>query len=313
MTTQINPDAPYALVEPDHSQLSILDIAESDIIQLYKQHGAILLRGFSFDVSEFKAFTDKFCQSTVFNESPGRKTIDSDANIQTVNLGDEAFPLHPEISREPWKPDVCFFACETPPITGGETTICDGIELVKRLPENVATTLRDNRLDYINLATENECLYWLGMAKPDDATLNSIPENCPYTFSRYGDQILRIYNAPTLHKPMFSNELAFGNFLLFSYQLNATRFPMFTKNREVPRRLVKIVKETAEQITTAVKWQKHDVLMLDNTRFLHGRNTINDASSRLILSFFGYLKFAVPSVEETPHPPWRTEAFVPPR
>jgi hypothetical protein len=53
--------------------------------------------------------------------------------------------------------------------------------------------------------------------------------------------------------------------------------------------------------------------MLDNTRFLHGRNTINDASSRLILSFFGYLKFAVPSVEETPHPPWRTEAFVPPR
>jgi alpha-ketoglutarate-dependent taurine dioxygenase len=313
MTSQIESDVPYVLFEPDCPGLSILDIDEADIISLYKQHGAILFRGFSFDVSDFKAFTDKFCKSTVFNESPGRKTIDSDANIQTVNLGDEAFPLHPEISREPWKPDVCFFACETPPVTGGETTICDGIELVKLLPKNVVSTFKENRLDYINLATENECLYWLGMAKPDDATLNSVPKNCPYHFSRYGDQILRIYNAPSLHKPMFSDELAFGNFLLFSYQLNATRFPMFTKDREVPRELVKIVKETADQITTAVKWQKHDVLMLDNSRFLHGRNYINDADHRLILTFFGYLKFAVPSVEEIPNPPWRTEIFVPPR
>lgn len=313
MTTRVKSDVPYVLFEPDCPQSSILDIDEANIINLYKLHGAILFRGFSFNVSEFNTFTNKFCHSTVFNESPGRKIIDSDANIQTVNLGDEAFPLHPEISREPWKPDVCFFACETPPITGGETTICDGIELVKLLPESLVTTFKENRLDYINLATENECLYWLGMAKPDDATLNSIPENCPYHFSRYGDQILRVYNAPTLHKPMFSDELAFGNFLLFSYQLNATRFPMFNKNREVPRELVKIVKETAEQITTAVKWQKHDVLMLDNTRFLHGRNYINDVSHRLILTFFGYLKFAIPSAEETPNPPWRTGTFVPPR
>lgn len=313
MTTSIESGVPYVLFEADCAQLSILDIPEADVISLYKQHGAILFRGYSFDLSEFRTFTDKFCQSTVFNESPGRKTIDSDANIQTVNLGDEEFPLHPEISREPWKPDVCFFACETPPISGGETTICDGIELVKRLPEKVVTIFKENRLDYINLATESECLYWLGMAKPDDATLNSVPTNCPYQFIKYGEQILRIYNAPGLHKPMFSDELAFGNFLLFSYQLNATRFPMFTQNREVPRALVKIVKDTATQITTAVKWQKHDVLMLDNSRFLHGRNQINDTSHRLILSFFGYLKFAIPSAEEPSDPPWRNGTFVPPR
>ena len=313
MTSHIDPDVPYVLFEPDHAQSSILDIAESNVVELYKQHGAILFRGFSFSLPQFKTFTNQFCQSTVFNESPGRKTIDSDANIQTVNLGDEAFPLHPEISREPWKPDVCFFACETPPITGGETTICDGIELVKLLPEGALKVFKENRLDYINLATQSECLYWLGTAKPDDATLNSKPETCPYQFSRYGDQILRIYNAPALHKPMFSDELAFGNFLLFSYQLNATRFPMFTGNREVPRGLVKIVKDTAQKITTAVKWQKHDVLMLDNSRFLHGRNHISDTSHRLILSYFGYLKFAIPSVEDIPNPPWRAGTFVPPR
>lgn len=284
----------------------MLLVYTSSMVRFYSE--AILLTYPSFVHSPIS-----FAKVRYLTKVPDEKTIDSDANIQTVNLGDEAFPLHPEISREPWKPDVCFFACETPPISGGETTICDGIELVKRLPEKVVTIFKENRLDYINLATESECLYWLGMAKPDDATLNSVPTNCPYQFIKYGEQILRIYNAPGLHKPMFSDELAFGNFLLFSYQLNATRFPMFTQNREVPRALVKIVKDTATQITTAVKWQKHDVLMLDNSRFLHGRNQINDTSQRLILSFFGYLKFAIPSAEEPPNPPWRIGTFVPPR
>ena len=112
---------------------------------------------------------------------------------------------------------------------------------------------------------------------------------------------------------MFNDALAFGNFLLFSHHINQYRFPLFTNNRVVPRELVDVVKRTADSITTAVKWQEYDVLILDNTRFLHGRNQIVDVNNRLILSFFGYLRFAIPSEEEISDPPWRKAAFTPPR
>ena len=52
--------------------------------------------------------------------------------------------------------------------------------------------------------------------------------------------------------------------------------------------------------------------MLDNTRVMHGRNTIVDPSERVIASYFGYLDFAVPDGEEIPDAPWRRQAFRPP-
>jgi hypothetical protein len=61
-----------------------------------------------------------------------------------------------------------------------------------------------------------------------------------------------------------------------------------------------------------VSWQAGDVLMLDNTRFMHGRTAIVDPGERFIATFFGYLSFAVPDPEEPPNAPWRTADFRPP-
>lgn len=317
MTIIVYPDdeaaGPYVTIKAEPTETSILEIDESTVISLYKKHGAILLSGFDLTVDKFREFTDKYCQTSVFNESNDRKTVDAKKNIQTVNLGTDAFPLHPELSREPWKPDVCFFACLTPPAKDGETTICDGIEIVKKLPPKAAAIFRENRLDYILPATANECEYWLGASEPDELTMNSAPANCPYKFARNGEQIIRIYNVPALHKPMFSNDLAFGNFILFSrYYSNRVRFPTFTNRRVIPQKLVDVVKTTSDSITTPIKWQQNDVLILDNTRFLHGRNKVVDPQDRLIISIFGYLKFAIPGEEEVANAPWRNSAFIPP-
>ena len=65
-------------------------------------------------------------------------------------------------------------------------------------------------------------------------------------------------------------------------------------------------------MSAEVAWRAGDVLMLDNTRFMHGRTAILDANERLIASFFGYLGFAIPDSEEPPNAPWRQENFRPP-
>jgi hypothetical protein len=72
------------------------------------------------------------------------------------------------------------------------------------------------------------------------------------------------------------------------------------------------IKATSDAITLAVQWRAGDVLMLDNTRFMHGRNQILDGAERQIATYFGFLTFAKPGPGEILDAPWRRGVFVPP-
>jgi alpha-ketoglutarate-dependent taurine dioxygenase len=304
-----SPSQPYTIMVAEN-KVSSLSVEDNKIISLYKKHGAVLLRGFEFDLKEFKRFTERFCSASVFNESPDRLLIDEASNIQTVNTGPDPFPLHPELSRDPWKPDVCFFWCMNPANQGGETLICDGIDVVRHMPPEVFHALEPRRLLYAQLAHPEHCDYWLGTATPDNAALQNPPDDCPYRFFRAGDQIVRAFSRPALHTPMFSTDLAFGNFLLFArYQLGITSFPVFENREIVPDCLVADVRRISDAAAVPVRWQKGDLLMLDNTRFMHGRNAIVGAEERQIAAYFGYLKFALPGIEEPPDARWRRPGF----
>ena len=99
----------YVTITPESEDEDLLSLDELTIRQLYKEYGALLFRGFELDSGIFSSFTSRFCNGAAFNDSSGREVIDKENNIQTVNLGEVAFPLHPELARVPWKPDVCFF------------------------------------------------------------------------------------------------------------------------------------------------------------------------------------------------------------
>lgn len=304
---------PYVLVTA-HPGEGMEALERAQVVALYKQHGALLFRGFPFDLERFRRFTSAYCAGSVFNESPDRLLLDEENNIQSVNGGVDAFPLHPELSREPWKPDVCFFLCLSPPREAGETTVCDGVELVRRLPAEVREGLARRRLLYVQNASGETLRYWLGTDRPTAAQLAAPPPNCPYRFVVTGDgRVMRAFTRPALHRPMFSSDLAFGNFLLFSrYYLDRPNFPVFETGASVPAEWVEAVKAVSDAITAPVPWQAGDLLMLDNTRFMHGRRAIVDAQDRLIASYFGYLDFARPDAEEPIDAPWRRSVFVPP-
>jgi hypothetical protein len=250
----------------------------------------------------------------VVNESGGRQPLDRAAHVHTVNLGTRAFALHPELSREPWKPDVAFFACLSPPSQGGRTTICDGVALVREMPEAVRSALAQRRLLYIAPTWPSLLEYWLGTAAPSEAQLAAPPSACPYFFRRYPDgSIVRGFSRPALHKPMFADGPAFGNFLLFArFTHERSDHPVLDDGRPVPEAWLQAIKATGDRLSVAIDWQKGDLLMLDNTRFMHGRTEIIDPAERLIATYFGYLDFAVPDPEEPADPVWRREDFTPP-
>ncbi|MCY7338914.1 MAG: TauD/TfdA family dioxygenase [Sphingomonas bacterium] len=281
--------------------------------QQFRNHGALLLRGFEFDVGTFRLFAERLCKTSVFNESPNRALLDAESNIQSVDLGVDPFPLHPELSREPWRPDACLFACFSPPGGGGETTVCDGVEIVKRLPPPLVAEIRRRRLVYLQPASPEVLEYWLGTATPDARQLASPPSQCPYFFRDTGGRVIRGFSRPLLHKPMFHEGPAFGNFLLFARDfLRVPNFPRLDDGQPVPDEWVDAVREAAAPLTHALAWRRGDILILDNSRFMHGRRAIADPGERKIASYFGYVGFAPPNDDDPIDPPWRSGQFKPP-
>jgi Taurine catabolism dioxygenase TauD, TfdA family len=306
------PGRPYVQIDAT-GPTTLLDIDPAEITALIKAHGAILVRGTGADVDQFRQFARHYCPTSVFNESPGRSAIDDAHNIHSVDGGTKAFSLHPELAREPWKPDAAFFACFSPPGVGGETTICDGVALVRQMPEVVRRGLEGRRLFYVKPVWPELLEFWLGTREPTDAQLASPPTACPYEFRRLDGQIARIFSRPALHKPLFTDDVAFGNFLLFARFNNGNPgFPVLDDGQPVPESWLQAIKNTGDRLSCSIDWHAGDVLMLDNSRFMHGRNAILNSAERRIATYFGYFSFAPVNLEEPPDPMWRREDFRPP-
>ena len=306
------PGRPHVLIEPADEH-SVLDVDPSEIVALYKAHGALLLRGFGADVSQFRDFALRFCSTSVVNESPGRRPLDPTHNVHTVDAGAGPFSLHPELSREPWKPDAAFFGCITAPSRGGATTICDGVELVRAMPEEIRRGLEGRRLLQVKPTWPELLDFWLGTPDPSDQCLANPPSWCPYQFRRIEGQVVRFFSRPALHRPMFIDAPAFGNFLLFArFNHNRPGYPLLDDGRPVPDLWLQAIKDEGDRLSAEIAWQPGDVLMLDNTRFMHGRTAILDPGERLIATYFGYLNFAIPDPEEPADAIWRQRDFCPP-
>lgn len=307
------PGQPYALIQRE-GEGAPDDIDRPWLLTMLKAHGALLIRGFAPSLEGFDALTAPMLSGTVFNESPDRLLLDPAANIQSVNGGADAFPLHPELSREPWKPDACFFHCLTPPEgEGGETTICDGVALARALPHALYAALERRRLLYLLPAPPWQLEHWFGTAQPSTTMLDNPPASCPYAFPRIRGQVARAFSRPVLHRTLFGQERAFGNFLLFAKDyLGRDGFPLLDDGSPFPDAWLSIIRAQAVHLTVAVRWQAGDILMLDNSRFMHGRNAIQDPGRRLIASCFGYLAQVERDPEGPQLQPWRHGVFRPP-
>jgi alpha-ketoglutarate-dependent taurine dioxygenase len=313
LTRESHPTAtrPYVRFDAEAGE-TLASVSRERVRELYKEHGALLLRGFAGGLEEFRQLAVDLCPVAVQNESRNRAKLGPSQDVQSASLGTRAFPLHPELSREPWKPDAAFFYCVNPPVTGGHTTICDGVAIVRGLDPDLRDKMASRRLAYMHPARPNELQFWLGTADPDDAALAKPPPHCPYRFERIGNHVARIFTRPFLHRPMFTDELAFGNFLLFARFLRGQKFPLLDDRTPAPDEWLEVLKQISDRLTVPIEWQTQDLLILDNSRFMHGRTAITEGDGRLIATYFGYVDFAVPDGEEPPNPIWRRPGFYPP-
>ncbi|HHJ16542.1 MAG TPA: hypothetical protein ENJ80_07580 [Gammaproteobacteria bacterium] len=309
----------YTVIEPDMGQAyariisgiagqSPADVDKKKVIGLFREYGAVLFRGFLLNQDTLNQLTAQFCSGFVTNTTPGRILVSQDGRTQSVNTSSEAFPLHPEMSQVPWRPDIAWFACASPPITGGETTLCDGIALANALPSELREMLEARSFLYKRRIDKRECEYWLGIKNPTAEDMERSSDIKPYRFSINNGIYYKSYQTPVLHRPMYSQELAFGSFLLFRRLMHKEyNYPTFEDESIVPDSIVNIIKDVSEQITIGHVWQQCDILMIDNTRFMHGRAPIADPKQRRIVTQFGYASFHPEFDSLVEAEPWRID------
>lgn len=261
---------------------------------LLKSSGVILLRGFNHDVTAFSTLV-QHCSRRV-TVDPARRS--SGQHTQLVDAGLDAVGLHLENGNAPLLPDVIWFYCEVPPARGSQTTVCDGEAVLPRLTPATAATFRERAIRYERVVPEAIWKRYLihELDLRDDpsvvgdqhlARLEALSGGT--SLQRLPDGSLRYrFRTHAVHRSRFSARPAFANSLLgpsWNYETPDIRFDDGTSIDEV---LWDEISRATDTCTRTIDWQRGDVAIIDNTRFMHGRRAIEDPA-RVIHNAQSYL------------------------
>lgn len=252
------------------------------VMEMLADAGFILLRGFAASLSEF---------SRLVRRMSARITLDPARSLhggvaQKVDAGFDAIGLHCENGNSPFMPHLCWFFCERAAAIGSETTVCDGYRVWDALTPAAQRAFLDKDIVY---SRNVEAARWKsfvfhslqGKKEFEDITLEdllSLADGRPGTVIRAsaGGSIYYEFQVPAARKTLFSDRIAFANSILGpSYNYEKPRIT-FADREEIPPSLMNEVVRATEAMTVDVAWQDGDVLLIDNTRVMHGRRAILD-------------------------------------
>lgn len=263
--------------------INIFDLDREEIINLFKSYGFLLFRGFENSVDTFTQFTNSLSKDFldytggVFN----RRVINGNSTILSVNDFNDEIKLHGEMYYQQDIPLMLWFFCAHPASQDGETILCDGRQLFNELSSPLKELFSKKKLKYFgHLAKEG----WQKKYKTDD--LRVVEENC-----RSNNLLLQInedesidlqFICPAIHPSRCGKYPTFINSLLAAKHINSNAL-CFDDDSEITDDIVSELNEVAERITTEISWQTGDILMVDNTRIMHGRRAFSDRQRDIYL------------------------------
>ncbi|MEH2312465.1 MAG: TauD/TfdA family dioxygenase [Nostoc sp.] len=277
MNTKIQPISDaigQEIINLDH--VSILELDKEKIISLFKHYGILLFKGFDVETDIFKEFTN-ILSTDFINYAGGafsRRVINGDETLLSVNDFKSEIKLHGEMYYQQNIPLMLWFFCANPPLEDGETTVCDGRQFFNEISSSTKELFNKKKLKFTVSISKEE---WQKKHQTDN--LNTLEEICQKNNTHLAvndDQSILIeYICPAIIPSRCGKYQVFINSLLPTKQLSP-KILKFEDNSEIPEEVVSELNEIAEKITTEISWQKGDILMIDNTRILHGRRAFAD-------------------------------------
>ena len=295
-TAPISEEFGTRIVATDKSNIFAID--QENIRSLFKKSGVLLFRDFDINTDKFEQFTNLF--GTEFMHYIGgaqvRKIINKngDQTISSVNFYTDSdnqhkrtfkLPLHGEMFYTKSRPTLLWFYCVAPPLEDGETTVCDGVQVYQELSEATKNLFKTKRLKYIRHYANGE---WQGRFQTND--LSELAKFCQESdlhlkIDKDTQAITTEYVYPAIVKTRWGGQEAFLNsILIVEWQEAAGKTDSIVRledNSRIPDDVLLELQEVTERLTYLISWQRGDILMIDNTRMLHGRRAFSDQQREL--------------------------------
>jgi alpha-ketoglutarate-dependent taurine dioxygenase len=272
------------------------------------RHGALLFRGFEIDSQEkllraVRGFGGEMLDY-VDGNSP-RKKLGSGVYTSTEYPPEFFISLHNELSYSNRWPSRLFFCCVTPAEDGGETPLADSRRILQRLPAGVREAFRTRGVKYIRNLHGG-----LGFGPSWQATFETesradVEEFCRATgtdasWNEDGSlTVTQIQPATRIH-PVSGEEVWFNqadqfhpsthpkaiyDSILALYGGREELMPqtaMFGDGGPIDVAMLDAVRQTVRDETRLFRWERGDLLMIDNMLVCHGRRPFTGARKILV-------------------------------
>ena len=284
----------FAAVEPQ--PLAALDPQE--VAALFREHGALLFRGFGASRDQFLAFTETLSRD--FSTYQGgffrdRQPVGDKDTLLTVTGSQEGFaiPLHGEMYYTARQPGLLWFFCEKPAEQGGQTTLCDGEEIFRRLSDATRRLFLEKRIQYVRRLPDGAWQSAFGTADLAEAERLCAEQETSLRFDaddrRGRDRAPGLGCHPGGRKDTGERDTFINNLVsLYMGELSLKRgtaaetikglsgrsFPIVVRMEDgspIPGAVIKELLAINQRHAVAVPWNAGDIVLVDNTRILHGR------------------------------------------
>ena len=258
------------------SNNSILYLDKESIINLYLSEGLLLFRGFETDVETFTKFTDGL--STNFMDYAGgvfnRRVINNNATVLSVNDFKDEIKLHGEMYYQKNIPKMLWFFCARPASKDGATIVCDGKRFYNVLDDSLKELFNLKKLKFRAHLDKDK---WIKRFKTNDLSLvEQICQSNDYHLQVNEDESIDMcYVSPAIHPDRNGEDMIFINSLLPGMVFSPETIS-FDDDSDIDSETMSKLNEIAEKVTVEINWQKGDILMVDNTRIMHGRRAFED-------------------------------------
>jgi alpha-ketoglutarate-dependent taurine dioxygenase len=289
----------------------------SGLRRAFEEFGLVLWRGFgASDLERFEALTRRFCAG--FHGVGAREKLrQAGGDGYTSEVFRDNFTLfgHAEGNYRPFPqsgdggpqrataspPEICFFLCRVPPsLPGGETSLTDGVEFLESMPQSLRRRFEELGVTYE--MTWDRDRWQAEFPVHGVRELKGLLVDQPGVEFRIDGEVLHLRFTTHAITTARCGRRAFATGILahlprITHPAYLGRRPYakasnrvrFGDGAELTEADVNELIDVHDRITHFHRWSVDDLLLIDNSRFMHGRRMTEGDCDRVMLSRFGWL------------------------
>ena len=292
-----------------------IDLAEwaaanrADLAAELSRHGAILFRGFDVhSAAAFERFAHAACPDLLAH-NPEHVPLSADGTIQTpVHYAPYRKLLwHNENSFQRRWPTRIMFACQQPADRGGETPLVDSRAVLRRIPSRIHRTFGERKIMYVRTLGAGVGLDWRTVFHTEDrARVEAACRQEDLAFEWLdGDRLRTRAIRPVHHRHPVTGETVWfaqpqhwhtacldaetrASLVSIFGEDELPRSCRFGDGSPIPDDVMAEICQAYQDLETAFRWLRGDVLLVDNVLTAHARNPY--AGERKLLVAMGGMR-----------------------